>query len=229
MTTIYGYARTSTLKQSVKRQIDNIQQKYPKAIIFSEQYTGTKMDRPVWNKLYKQVHEGDTIVFDEISRMSRNADEGFATYEELYKKGVNLIFIKEPTLNTDIFKNAVQFTLTGNQIEDCAYEFVNKLTRILLENQIKVAFKTAQHEVDFLHQRTSEGVKRAQAEGKQVGRIEGAKIKTKKSIEAKKTIKKHHKLFDGTLNDVEVMKLAEVSRNTYYKYKAELKKEMGLL
>ena len=222
---IYGYVRVSTLKQNINRQIDNIKQKYPNAVIISESYTGTKMDRPAWNKLYKQLRQGDTVVFDEISRMSRNAAEGFEVYKELYDKGVNLVFIKESTLNTDNFRNTAQIAMTGEDV-DVILEGINKYLMLVAENQIKSAFETAQHEVDFLHQRTSEGVRRAQAEGKQVGRAEGAKITTKKSIEVKEIIKKHSKDLGGTLDDAEVMKLAGVARNTFYKYKRELKAEM---
>lgn len=221
---IFGYVRVSTLKQNINRQIENIKQKYPNAVIISESYTGTKMDRPAWNKLYKQLRKGDTVVFDEISRMSRNAAEGFEVYKELYEKGVNLVFIKESTLNTENFRNTAQIAMTGNDV-DVILKGVNEYLMILAENQIKSAFETAQHEVDFLHQRTSEGVRRAQAEGKQVGRLEGSKISTKKSVGAKEIIKKHSKDFGGALDDAEVIKLAGVSRNTYYKYKREIKAE----
>lgn len=221
---IFGYVRVSTLKQNINRQIENIKQKYPNAVIISESYTGTKMDRPAWNKLHKQLRKGDTVVFDEISRMSRNAAEGFEVYKELYEKGVNLVFIKESTLNTENFRNTAQIAMTGNDV-DVILKGVNEYLMILAENQIKSAFETAQHEVDFLHQRTSEGVRRAQAEGKQVGRLEGSKISTKKSVEAKEIIKKHSKDFGGALDDAEVIKLTGVSRNTYYKYKREIKAE----
>ena len=62
-----------------------------------EVFTGTKVyGRKVFAKLLGVVKEGDTIVFDEISRMSRNEEEGFSLYQELYEKGVNLVFLKEP-------------------------------------------------------------------------------------------------------------------------------------
>ena len=96
---------------------------------------------------------------------------------------------------------------------------------ILAENQIKAAFKTAQHEVDFLHKRTSEGVRRAQANGKPVGRKAGASIKTRKGTLTKELIRKHCREFGGTLKDTDIIKLAGVTRNTFYKYKRELKKE----
>ena len=88
---IYGYCRISTHKQSIERQIRNIRSKHPKAIIFQEVYTGTKTDgRKKWEQLLRIDKPGDTIVFDSVSRMSRNAAEGFATYQELFDNGIEL-------------------------------------------------------------------------------------------------------------------------------------------
>lgn len=209
------------MKQSIERQEDNIKAMYPNAVIVKESYTGTKMNRPEWNKVYKKVHEGDTIVFDEVSRMSRNADEGFAVYKELYDRGVNLVFLKESTLNTENFRQTAQIAMTGSDV-DCILEGLNKYLMILAEKQIRAAFETAQHEVEFLHKRTSEGVRRAQLEGKQVGRAEGKKITTKKSIEAKKKIAD---LLEKGNKDYDIIKITGLARNTYYKYKRELKEE----
>ena len=226
MCKVYGYCRKSTAKQKIERQIENIVQAYPDAIIVTESYSGTTMDRPEWNKLLKKIKIGDTIVFDEVSRMARNAAEGFETYKQLFDKGIHLVFLKESTLNTANFRNTMQVAMTGTEV-DLILEGVNKYLMVLAENQIRTAFETAQHEVDFLHQRTSEGIREARRRGKQIGRAEGSTITTKKSIQAKEIIKKHSKDFGGTLNDADVIKLAGVSRNSYYKYKSELKKEEG--
>ena len=222
--TIYGYCRISTMKQKIERQISNIKAQYPNAVIITEEYTGTTLDRPNWNKLYKRLHEGDTVIFDEVSRMSRNAEEGFQMYEELFHKGVNLVFIKEPHLNTDVYREALQskVSMTGTDV-DVILEGVNKYLMILAKRQIELAFDTAQHEVDYLHQRTSEGVRKAQASGKQVGRAAGTKIETKKAKQAKEMIKKYSKDFSGSLADADVIKLIGCARNSYYKYKRELK------
>ena len=83
----YGYARISTSKQSINRQISNIQEKYPDAVIIEELYTGTTMDRPAFNSLISRLNEGDTVVFDEVSRMSRNAEEGIRLYLSAYMSG----------------------------------------------------------------------------------------------------------------------------------------------
>lgn len=222
---IYGYCRISTKKQNIERQIANIKELNNDAIIITEEYTGTTLDRPKWNKLHKALKPGDVVIFDEVSRMSRNADEGFNLYKELYNKGVELIFIKESTLNTEVFRATQQIATVGNDIADLYIETTNKVLWLLAEKQIKKAFETAQHEVDFLHKRTSEGVKRAQANGKIVGRKQGAKVETKKAKETKATIIKLSKDFNGSNTDAEVMKITGLARNTYYKYKRELKAE----
>ena len=222
---VYGYARISTMKQSIQRQIDNIKSIYPNAVITTEEYTGTKMDRPNWNKLVKNLTPGDTIVFDEVSRMSRNATEGFDTYKMLYDMGINLVFLKESTLNTENFRATQQIASVGNEIADLYIETTNKVLMILAEQQIKKAFETAQHEVDFLHKRTSEGIAVARAKGKQIGRTTGTKVETKKAKASKEKIKALSKEFNGTNTDLEVIAILGLARNTYYKYKAELKAE----
>ena len=224
MSRIYGYARISTMKQNIERQIENIRRTNPAAVIITEAYTGTTTDRPAWNKLKKQLKPGDTIIFDEVSRMSRNAEEGFNLYRELYEQGINLQFIKEPHINTDVYRSTAQAPATGEKdLDETLIKGLNEYLMRLAQKQIEIAFQTAQAEVDFLHQRTSEGVRRAQAAGKQIGRAAGTKVETKKAQATKEIIKKHSRDFGGTLNDVEVMKIAGVARNSYYKYKAQIK------
>ena len=232
MCVIYGYCRVSTAKQNIERQITNIKSAFPSAVIISEAYTGTRMERPAWGKLYKRLCAGDTVVFDEVSRMSRNAADGFEVYQALFERGVNLVFIKEPYINTDIYRTAAQKRIeatisTGNAATDTfttsILDAVNQLLMDLARQQISSAFEQAQAEVDHLHQRTSEGVRRAQAEGKQVGRATGSKIITRKEQAAQEIIIKHNKDFGGALSDSETMKLAGISRNSFYKYKRDLR------
>ena len=82
----YGYCRISKAKQSIERQIRNIKAEYPAAVIVQEAFTGTTTDRKEWNRLFEKVQEGDTIIFDSVSRMSRNAEEGFALYQTLLQQ-----------------------------------------------------------------------------------------------------------------------------------------------
>lgn len=52
------------------------------------------------------------------------------------------------------------------------------------------------------------------------------KLVTKKSKEMKKQIVRYSKDFNGTLSDKDVMAIIKISRNTYYKYKNELKHQL---
>ena len=221
---IYGYCRISQKKQSIERQIRNIKEAYPSAVIIEEAFTGTKIDRPEWNKLYTKAKDGDTIVFDSVSRMSRNAEEGFNTYEELYTRGVNLIFLKEKHINTDTYKKSLSglISMTNTNV-DLILEGINKYLLALAKEQIRIAFDQAEKEVADLHQRTREGIETAKLAGKQIGKSKGDTWETKKSKAAKQIILKHSKDFNGTLADIDVIKLAGIARKTYYKYKKELK------
>lgn len=223
----YGYCRVSTQKQSLERQVRNIKQEYKDAVILQEAYTGTKIEgRKEFNKLLRTVKEGDTIIFDSVSRMSRNAEEGYKLYEELYNKGVELVFIKEPHINTTTYKQALNnnVKLTGTNV-DYILEGVNKYLLALAKEQIKIAFEQSEKEVKDLQQRTKEGIETARLNGKQIGRQEGVKVTTKKSIEAKKQIQEYSRAFNGSLKDADCIKLIGIDRKTYYKYKKELKEE----
>lgn len=232
---LYGYARISTNKQSIERQIRNIKATYPDILdscIYSESYTGTKIERPVFMKLLKQVrsdvvHGKDvTVVFDSVSRMSRSADEGVKLYLELYELGVDLVFLKEPYISTQTYRKALDtgVPMTGTSV-DLILSGVNQYLIKLAQDQIRIAFAQAQKEVDDLHKRTQEGIETARRAGKQIGQKQGAKLTTKKSIAAKKAIRKYSKDFDGSLCDGDCMRLVGIARNTFYKYKKEMFEE----
>ena len=223
----YIYIRISRQKQSMERQIRNTTKLYPNALIIKEVFTRTTLNRKEWNKLMKIIKSGDTIIFDSVSRMSGEAEEGFKTYMELYNKGVNLVFLKEPHINTEVFKTALErnIEMTGGNV-DVILQGINQYLMLLAEEQIKIAFAQSEKEVEDLHQRVKEGLETARLNGKQVGNIKGQKYETKKSKETKEIILKHSAEFNGHLNDIDVMKLTGLSRNTYYKYKKELKEEI---
>lgn len=222
---IYGYCRISTRKQNIERQIRNIQKAYPEAVIRQEVFTGIKTDgRKVFEQLLRMVKSGDTIIFDSVSRMSRNAETGFQIYQELYDKGVELVFLKEPHINTATYKKALtnNISLTGTKT-DIILEAINEYLMELAKEQIIIAFEQSEKEVSDLHQRTKEGIETARRNGKQIGQRSGRTLTTKKGIAAKQGILKYSKDFSGSLNDAECMKLLGISRNTFYKYKGQLK------
>lgn len=230
MNKIFGYCRISRKTQNIERQIRNILATYPNADIRQEAYTGTKVvGRKEFNKLLGEVKQGDTIVFDSVSRMSRNAQEGIEIYFRLYEMGVNLVFLKEGYINTGVYKNAVNqgIDATGNEIADIYIEATNKVIRLLATQQIEKAFEQAEKEVTDLHERTKEGIETARRAGKQIGQKSGAKLNVKKKEPKKAEIRKYCKDFDGNLADKDTMKLVGLARNTYYKYKKEIFEELA--
>ena len=233
---IYGYCRVSSKKQNIERQVRNILAVYPTAIIIKEVFTRTSFyGRKEWEKLMRIVKPGDKIVFDSVSRMSGNADEGCEIYESLYNKEVSLEFLQERDVNTEVFKQALNNQIsihmaTGNvatdQFVNAIIKALNQYTIALAKQQVRIKFEQSEKEVTDLRQRTKEGIETARLNGSQIGHLEGTKLVVKKAVEAKKIIQQHSKDFEGTLDDKLCMKLAAVSRNSFYKYKKELKEEM---
>lgn len=236
MCTLYGYCRISTRKQSIERQVRNILAVYPEAHIVREVFTGTKFQgRKELDKILKKIESGNTIVFDSVSRMSRNADEGCEMYEELFNKNVNLVFLKEPHINTEVYRAAMQkqievYVNTGNMATDkflnSIIEALNQFTIDLAKEQIRLAFEQSEKEVEDLHQRTREGIETARLNGKQIGQQKGKKLNVKKAEPAKELIKKYNKDFGGQLNNQETWELIKISKMTFYKYKKEIMREM---
>lgn len=241
MCQVAAYIRVSTKEQTkkfgIERQKKNILSIYPDAKIFEEAYTGTKIEgRKVWERLYNLAISGKVkkIVFDSVSRMSRNAEEGFTVYKTLFDIGVELEFIKEPHINTSVYKENLEKQIkavkTGDKDTDELMETliggINQYMMRLAEQQIKIAFQQSSKEVEDLRQRIQEGIALARAEGKQVGAVPGKRLQVKKAAAAKELIKKHAKTFGGTLKDKECIKLIGIAPNTYYKYKKELLEEI---
>ena len=238
MERIYGYVRISTKQQNIERQIRNILKIYPEAILYKEAFTGTQISRPVFDRLIQQLRENDTVVFDSVSRMSRDSKEGFKLYMELFEKGINLVFLKEPHINTSVYREALksQINVISNTGDIATDKLINSVINALKEfqldlakRQIDIAFQQSEKEVMDLRQRTKEGIETARRNGKSIGGVEGKKLITKKSIECKKNILNLSKDFNGNMNDKELIKLLNVASNTFYKYKRELKEKNSKL
>lgn len=219
---IYGYARVSTKHQDLQRQIDNIRNYNSQAVIYSEKYTGTKLEgREELDKLVNRVKAGDTIIFDEVSRMSRNATEGSELYESMFNAGVNIEFIKDSQYNTDRYRtkldqhfSSVKFD-TGSKATDKAFsgifEILQNLIVDLAKEEIFLAFQKAEDEATRIRQRVTEGMAKTD---KAIGRAafaggmvpqykkDGTESETWKRAEAiKKYIRKNAKAFGGILTD----------------------------
>lgn len=94
---IYGYIRVSSKEQSKKRQEKELlEYGVKKENIYSEEVSGKNFeDRIEYPRLFKACSVGDTIVFTSLDRFSRNVSATVKELEELKKKGINVVFIKE--------------------------------------------------------------------------------------------------------------------------------------
>ncbi len=136
-------------------------------------------------------------------------------------------------INTEVFeatkKNLLSVSVeTGNEAVDNFFkgniELINNFLMALAEQQIKTAFEQSEKEVLDLHTRISEGIREAKKNGTKIGITKGTSLTTKKSLDCIAIIRKHSKDFNGTLTDLDVIKLCGCSRQSYYKYKAEIKR-----
>ena len=167
---VYAYCRVSSKKQNIERQIRNIQVLYPGAIFIKEVFTRTSFyGRKEWDKLMRVVKTGDKIVFDSVSRMSGNSDEGCEIYEDLFNIGITLEFLQEPDVNTEVYRQALNNQIsihmsTGNDATDhfidAIFEALNQYTIALAKQQIRIKFEQSEKEVLDLRQRTKEGLER---------------------------------------------------------------------
>lgn len=231
----YGYVRVSTKKQKIERQIENIRNFCPEAIIYSEKQSGKDIEgRAVFRKLLAKVKAGDTIVFDEVSRMSRNAEEGYRLYMELMDRGITLVYLKERHINTDEFKRRTQRHMERVSSANAKMDnlvngilgLIEEFERENLKDNIRIAFQQAEQERQFLIKRVREG---KAVSSKPQGRPKGSQnLKTEKAKRIERVILEQSRSFDGKFSDAKIMReyLPGIARNTYYRYKRVLTEEL---
>lgn len=87
--TKYGYARVSTMQQSLEDQLQQLQNESCEKIFF-EKFTGTTKDRPEFRNLLNIVKEGDMIVVTKLDRFARSASDAITTIRNLFDRGVRV-------------------------------------------------------------------------------------------------------------------------------------------
>lgn len=102
----YGYARVSTRQQDLEGQLCQLEEEHCNKIFF-EKITGTKSDRPEFQKLLQTVQAGDTLVVTKLDRFARSTQDALNTIKVLFEKGVRI-----NVLNLGVIEN----TSTGRLI-----------------------------------------------------------------------------------------------------------------
>jgi hypothetical protein len=159
--------------------------------------------------------------------MSRNAEDGVALYKELFESGIDLVFLKEPLINTEVYRETAKraVPMTGTDV-DVILRGVNQYLLLLAEKQIALAFAQSQKEVDDLRQRTREGIETARRSGKPIGRPVGSTYISTKEKKMIPVIMRTSRDFNGKNSDAEVMAITGLSKNTYYKYKRRIREKL---
>lgn len=212
----YTYKRISTKeernKQTYNRQT-NALNRYAKdnnieyLLEFAEDVSGKAFDnRKEWQKLEAIVKSGDTIVFKDISRFTREAINGYNKYMELLEKGIDLIFIDNPTVSTPYIKELLNVAKSQNLVAKTSLESTIKLLLLVELDRVEQERLT-------LIKRITDGQKASEKKaGRKVGKLD------KMTDELRADIIKY--LSNRDIKQIDLMNKYNISRNTLKKYVA---------
>lgn len=92
----YGYARVSSVGQkangtSLEDQIEQfVKMGISRENIYSDAFSGMKMERPAFSKLIEKLQPGDELVVTKLDRFARTAEDGIKVVRNLVKRGVRV-------------------------------------------------------------------------------------------------------------------------------------------
>ena len=178
-----------------------------KVVAYMRISTKEERGKQKFTRQEQAIQARDTILFKDVCRFTRERDNGYKRYMELLNKGIEMVFIDNPTMNTEYIKsmqNSADKMKKENLIEGMTLEFV---IRLLLVTELDRAEK--EHEITV--KRIKDGIK---ASSKKSGRKEGQLDKMTPELEA--DIRKF--LTDRSIKQIDLMNKYNISRNTLKKY-----------
>ena len=214
MNNYFSYERISTKeergKQKFSRQ-DAALDRYAKdngiewTLQIREDESGKSFEnRKEWKRLEKLVQADDTIVFKDISRFTREAENGYEKYMELLNKGIELIFIDNPTVSTPYIKELLRVAKEQSLVAKVSLESTIKLLLIVELDRVEQERLT-------IIKRIKDGIK---ASDNPSGRTQGKLDKMTAELRADIL----HYLDDRSVKQSDLMKKHHISRNTLKKY-----------
>ena len=221
----FAYCSSGCTRPQFERQINNINKKYPNAIIVKEVYSQTRTDRTELKKLLVQLEKDDTLIVNSIDRLSRDPEDFLSYYKEFSQRGVNLIFINQPFMNSEIFTSACR--MMADQATEPELQVFTDGMYGLLKSQISILLDQSWQDLQDHRDQMKASYKKAKEREKESGRPVGKRYESRKSFMVKELIRRYNQQFDGSMNDIQTMEqirneMGTISRNTYYKYKKEL-------
>lgn len=137
-----GYIRVSSLEQNTVRQLDGV----PLDKVFTDKASGATAQRPELLVMLDYIREGDTVHVHSIDRLGRSLVDLKDLVQQMIDKGVTVIFHKE-NLEFNSGSSSPIHTLMFNMLASFA-EFERSLIK----------------------ERQREGIEKAKAEGRYMGR-----------------------------------------------------------
>lgn len=222
MANYYSYMRISTKEERAKQKYNRQEKALAKyaednnveyVFRFKEDVSGKSFkNRAEWQRIEKIVQPGDTIVFKDISRFTREAEAGYTKYMELMSKGVNLVFIDNPTISTDYIRELLHIAEQQDLVAKTSLESTVKLLLIVELNRVEQERLT-------ISKRTRDGMA---ASPNKAGRKPGQLDKLTEELQADIGLY----LADRSIKASSLMKKHNISRNTFKKYVKYLKENM---
>lgn len=217
---IFSYSRISTdeEKQKFNRQEKALSKyaqdhgiKYFRE--FKDECSGSTFDRPEFKELDAHIQRGDTVVMKDLSRFTREAENGYKKYMQWLNKGINIVFIDNPTISSDYIRQMISTAEQQDLVTKTAMEAIIKLLLI-------VELDRAEKQREYISKAIKDGI---EASDKKSGRKEGQLDKMTDALHDDIILY----LGDRSVTQIELMKKHEISRNTLKKYVEIIKKQEG--
>ena len=208
----YSYMRisTDTERQNFARQ-EKALKKYAEEqsieylIEFAEEKSAKNFtDRKQFNKLDKLLQSGDTVVFKDLSRFTREAENGYKKYMECLERGINIVFLDNPTISSDYIRQMMNTAESQDLVTKTAMEGIIKLLLI-------VELDRAEQQRRYISKAIKDGIA---ASDKGSGRKKGSLDKMTDELRHDLELYMH----DRTITQKAVMEKHGISRNTLKKY-----------
>ncbi|WP_347707419.1 recombinase family protein [Colidextribacter sp. OB.20] len=208
----FSYMRisTDTERQNFARQEKALKRYAEKHGIeylheFSEEKSAKNFtDRKEFNKLDKALHSGDTVVFKDLSRFTRETENGYKKYMEWLERGINIVFLDNPGISSDYIRQMMNTAESHNIITKTAMEGTIKTLLI-------VELDMAEQQRRYISKAIKDGIA---ASDKRSGRKKGSLDKMTDELRHDLELYMH----DRTITQKAVMEKHGISRNTLKKY-----------
>ncbi len=217
----YSYMRisTDTERQNFARQKKALE-KYAEehgvkyVIPFAEEKSAKSFeDREQFNALDTVLQSGDTVVFKDLSRFTREAENGYKKYMEWLGRGINIVFLDNPTISSDYIRQMMNTAESQDLVTKTAMEGTIKLLLI-------VELDRAEQQRRYISKAIKDGIA---ASDKRNGRKKGTLDKMTDDLRHDLECYMH----DRTITQNSIMKKHGISRNTLKKYVAVIAGEQS--